>query len=249
MSLRRLLALARPEPEPAPDRTSAQSAQPASQPRESSAHRLDREAEESSGSVGGSSGSVGGLSALVRSTIDVTKARKRRTQCASDWDRANHMRLQGTVTRLKGGPALADHVQRKIDKANLLAKRPVDRIDTTEKRPIKVKGKGAYKKWTPEACLRAAFGRPLVLAKTKDDVHIGAPLRGSVTDRVMADFYEASHTHIRKIRCAMAYSLLYFQRLFLSHMPAVLHIIWVACLDEPASPLALQRVSGVGSRH
>ena len=258
MSLRRLLALARPEPEPAPDRTSAQSAQPASQPRESSAHRSgdiqvggaladaaqDREAEESSGSVGGSSGSVGGLSALVRSTIDVTKARKGRTQCASDWDRANHMRLQGTVTRLKGGPALADHVQRKIDKANLLAKRPVDRIDTTEKRPIKVKGKGAYKKWTPEACLRAAFGRPLVLAKTKDDVHIGAPLRGSVTDRVMADFYEACHTHIRKIRCAMAYSLLYFQRLFLSHMPAVLHIIWVACLDESEVSLCQEQQRG-----
>ena len=139
------------------------------------------------------------------------------------------MRLTGVINKGKtAGPDVAPHVQAKLDATNSLAKRHVDKIDLAQRKPANIRGKGAYKQWTTEACLRTAWGRPLDLAR--EDT--GGMFRGAVSSRVVADWFEASHAHVRKVRCAIAYGVVFYQRMFLLSLPMVAHLIWMASCDE-----------------
>lgn len=153
------------------------------------------------------------------------------------------MRLTGQIAKLKGAPKVAPHVQKKIDKANTKAKRTLDCIDPNELKPGKIRGRGAYKQWCNEACLLAAWGRQLSLKK-KDSA---GSLRGAVSSRVMADFFEASHSHIRKVRGALAFGFMTLQRMFLATLPLMLHVIWVCSLDE--SEFLLTSESQISKHH
>ena len=168
---------------------------------------------------------------LVLSLVESTPAviAKPKSRCQSSWDKANHMRLTGVINKGRtAGPDVAPHVQAKLDATNSLAKRHVDKIDLAQRKPANIRGKGAYKQWTTEACLRTAWGRPLDLAR-KDT---GGMSRGAVSSRVVADWFEASHAHVRKVRCAIAYGVVFYQRMFLLSLPMVAHLIWMASCDE-----------------
>ena len=43
---------------------------------------------------------------------------------------------------------------------------------------------------------------------------------------------ESSHPHVRKVRSALALGMVIYQKLFLSALPSLLHIVWVCSLDE-----------------
>ena len=90
-------------------------------------------------------------------------------------------RMAKTLKHLKRAPKVAPHVAQRIEKHNRsFAKTLEDHIDLQEKRPVKIKGRGAYKRWLPSALLRACWGprntkRVCQRPKLSDAKHRRAP--------------------------------------------------------------------------
>jgi hypothetical protein len=69
--------------------------------------------------------------------------------------RAAKYKCPRSATKVK----VAAHVKDKVDKANKqFAVRASGLIDISEREPQKVKGRGAYRHWTPQAIARVCFG-------------------------------------------------------------------------------------------
>ena len=74
-------------------------------------------------------------------------------------------------------------------------------IDAKTKKDRVIKGKGKYKKWTPEACSRAAFGagfkRKLVTRRRRI---YGKRSLGATSAAAVADMADGCHTHVSDIK-------------------------------------------------
>ena len=167
------------------------------------------------------------LSSLVRGVASTCQkfVGPRRRRFSNPSHKAEHMRLKGEVNRLRktGSGIVAGHVDAKITAANSKAKTATQLVDVTERRPRKIFGRGQYKKWLPPAILRVCFGSNFI-AKSRR--------RAAGSMRGLADFYEASHSHIRRLRCCIAAAVLQMQRACLMALPFMQHAVWVVCFDE-----------------
>ena len=60
----------------------------------------------------------------------------------------------------------------------------------------------------------------------------GGQLRGHASTRILADFWEASHSHIRHLRGCLALAILARQKAFVWMMASVAHLVWIVSFDE-----------------
>ncbi len=157
---------------------------------------------------------------------------------ADSWHKADHMRLQGQVTKLKKDRKIvAPHVQRRIDKLNAAAKTQQDRVDIDESKPQKIRGRGQYRRWLASAIQKVCFGNN-ALQQTK------GIMRSAASFRVLADFFEASHAHIRQLRACMARHVLMLQHALLAGLPSMQHVIWICAFDETEMNLCAEQTLG-----
>ena len=73
---------------------------------------------------------------------------------------ARYMRACKDSKAAKAEQSVTPHVQSIIDRMHQrFAVRPRDRIDNVQaQRPVRVRGRGGHRRWTPEAILRCCFG-------------------------------------------------------------------------------------------
>lgn len=104
------------------------------------------------------------------------------------WQHAARMRFK-KLKRTKG--RVSRWVQKRLDWVNTeVATRPCDQIhDVAQAKPQHVSGRGNYKRWTPEAYVRACFGV------------LGSALAST---RAVALTFKAGHSYVQEVRDAVA---------------------------------------------
>jgi len=138
-----------------------------------------------------------------------------------------HMRCIKAHRRRARGPVIAEHIKLRISNFHRdYAIRACEKICLEETKPVPEKGKGVFRRWLPEAVLRACWGlrvkqrlvaratrRPL-RAKTGQRPRMASPSVASA--RNFARFYRANHSHVAAVRCATAQQFLDVQKVQLT---------------------------------
>ena len=124
---------------------------------------------------------------------------------------AAHMRKIKAAHAKSRPRAVAAHVRDRIQRFNTgHAVREDDLANVDEKKEAKIKGRGAYQRWLPDAIQRSCWGgRPRTLhkkwrlrAKQPQPSRVVAPL--AISCNAWASFMQGAGTHVQAIRGAVA---------------------------------------------
>ena len=151
-----------------------------------------------------------------------------------------HMRREKALRRLAQSPKVTRQMHLRIRRYNneSVAVRQTEVIDVAARKHVKVKGKGAYKRWTPGALQRLCWGRGSTLSRR------GSSSMSSGSSSILADFFEAAHSHVRKVRAAVAHTVVAFERLALSTLFPAAHGVWTVSFDETDMVLCVEQLRG-----
>ena len=112
-----------------------------------------------------------------------------------------------------------------------------DIICLSEKRPRKVKGSGAYRRWLPGALQRVCWGRRPSTSqgrrriRSKRAVKARTALTAS-SAKAWTALMQGASSHVRNVRCAMAARFLQLQRRSLQDEPHANILICELAFDE-----------------
>jgi hypothetical protein len=127
------------------------------------------------------------------------------------------------------------------------AVRSDDVIDVEERKPTKVKGKGAFKQWLPQALQRVCWGaRPRILHKkfrlssrqSRPCYRSVAPVANSTN--TWASFMQGSSAHVQQIRNAMSEHVLQLQIGAVNIMEKPKYMFLEIAFDETETPMRLE---------
>ena len=148
------------------------------------------------------------------------------------------------------------HVLQQIDSHNeRFVVRRADRI-VVSRAPVKVRGKGQWRKWMPRAILRVCFGRGWCRSRRRikcKQAYKSAPLRNKRRNprasslRAVADFFEGSVTHTQKVRNCFALGYSEAQRKFILSLPPAKHIVLLISFDESDTSIEIDGDKGTFS--
>ena len=95
-----------------------------------------------------------------------------------------HMRREKALRRLAQSSKVTRQMHLRIRRYNeSVAVRQTEVIDVAARNHVKVKGKGAYKRWTPGALQRLCWGRGATLSRR------GSSSMSSGSSNILADFF------------------------------------------------------------
>ena len=247
-SLREMLLLSRPaptrperhHPTPAGTPTALGPQQPPdeqsqSQPSQQPEQVVEQPQQSSSADSGTQPGRLGSMRACLAAVSGEKIRAKRRIETAEH--KMEKVRLKSQITQLTQKDKVAPHTAKQLQKINNNAKTPNHLVDLNSKRPVKVKGRGQWRKWLPGPIQRVCFGNASTEAKGD-----GGTLSGAVSTRVLSDFFESSHAHVRNLRSCVALALVVLQKALLWSLAEQMHIIWICSCDETEALLTAEQV-------
>lgn len=130
------------------------------------------------------------------------------------------MRQAKRIQSLTKSPAIAPHVAKKITRYNAeFAKSEADVIgDVLEQRRQPIHGKGSWRRWVVGALQRAAWGlqRPQAAAWRRGHEPVPAPT--VLSTRGFALFSRSGHSHVQRVRNALAEAYMRHQQVALESM-------------------------------
>ena len=159
---------------------------------------------------------------------------------------SHHMR-RVKLAKGKTSHTVAQHVLERICRHNEQhAVRSDDVIDIAERKPTKVKGKGAYQRWLPQALQRVCWGlRPRMVHKkfrvsskqSQPSCRTVAPVASSAN--VWASFMQGGSSHVQEIRNAMSEHFLQLQIGALNILEKSKYMFLEIAFDETETPMRM----------
>ena len=162
-----------------------------------------------------------------------------------------HMRISKKSRVLSHTGPVAQHTMQTIDRCNAdWAKTAEDVIDLSLRKPLRITGKGAYKRWLPSAIQRACWGlrpRPRICKRPPRRIHKKRPAQvpapTTMSTRAYAVSSRAGITHVHNVRSAVSEELVCRQISELQALPRNHQLCMLElAFDETEEALSLDKV-------